>query len=72
MIQDVLKTIYTSTKIRYTLAPLCVVHLLTRRCQFSYTSFNLETSILLPPPSTFIQNTPTSLPPFYQNVGLRL
>ena len=34
-----------------------VVHLLTSCCQFSYTSFVLETYILLPPPSTFFQNT---------------
>ena len=50
-----------------------VVQLLTRCCQFSYTSFVLDTSILLPPPSTFIQNNPTSISPFYhdlrQNVG---
>ena len=75
MIQDVLETIYTSTKIRYILAPLFVVQILPPRCQFSYTSFVLETSIFLPPPSTLLQNTPTSLSPYYQyfrqNVGPR-
>ena len=31
------------------------------RCQISYTSFVLEASILLPPPSAFFQNISTSL-----------
>ena len=35
-----------------------VVHLLTFCCQFSSTSVVLETSILLPPPSTFFQTSP--------------
>ena len=36
---------------------ICVVHLLTSCCHFSYTSVVLETSVLLHLPSTFFQNT---------------
>ena len=43
------------------------VHLLTSCCQFSYTSFVLEASILLPPPSTFFQNTFTPRLPYSQD-----
>ena len=50
-----------------------VVHLLTCCCQISYTSVVLETSFLLPPPSTIFQNISTSLPShsqdFHHNAG---
>ena len=45
-----------------------IVHLLTRYCQFSYTSVVLETSILLPPPSIFFQKISNSLSSHSQNV----
>ena len=35
-----------------------IVQTLPRRCQFSYTSFVLEISILLPPPSTSSRTHP--------------
>ena len=45
-----------------------VVHLLTSCCRFSYTSVVLETSILLPPPSTFVQNTFSPRSPYSQDL----
>ena len=38
-----------------------VGHLLTRNCQFTYTSVVLETSIFLPPHAIFFQNISTPI-----------